>query len=160
MTPSTQIEPLTVEGCYSVLERMREADAEEVFGLRFNDRLDELAGDCMACAPFAYQALDSEGPQAIIGAQARHPTLWQVWMIGTDQFNNVGLAMTKFTKRKFAPALIGVGALRAQCYSLDTHISAHKWLEAVGAEKEAVLPAFGKQNQTYFLFSWLPYVRT
>lgn len=85
------------------------------------------------------------------------PGVWGVWMFATDRFPEIGLFTTKFIKKNIISALIPV-AHRAQCYSAESHTEAHKWLEVLGARKEAVLKDYGKEGQTFYLYRWSQYV--
>src|SRR3546814_15202527 len=52
------------------------------------------------------------------------------------------------------PALVEVGAHRAECHSMEGHAEAHAWLELLGAEREGVRPRFGKNGEGFVCFSW------
>lgn len=155
MTPNKRVEPLYPEAALFVAVNMRKIDREEIFATRWNEDLDDLVEDCMACAPVAWVYLIDETPVSVFGAAPHHPGVWSVWMFATDQWPSAYLGVTRFMKRAMFPALVDVGAHRIFCASLDKHVEAHKWLEkAFDARKEAVNPGFGRRRETFFTFAW------
>ncbi|MGB8274062.1 MAG: hypothetical protein WCF16_02200, partial [Alphaproteobacteria bacterium] len=45
-------------------------------------------------------------------------------------------------------------AHRAECRSIADHHEAHRWLERLGAVREAYLPDCGKNREPFVLFAW------
>src|SRR3546814_12825662 len=82
-----------------------------------------------------------------------HPGVWSVLLFATDEFHKIRLSLTKHVKRVMIPALVEVGAHRAECHSMEGHAEAHAWLELLGAEREGVRPRFGKNGEDFECFS-------
>lgn len=137
-----------------VAQRMRAADAREIWATRWNEDPHELARDAVACAPVAWTACKGHVPVACIGAGPLHPGVWRVWMYATDDFPSVGMKVTKFARRVMIPALLHAGAHRAECLSIDGHDQAHRWLEALGAAREATLGGYGRDGEDFHLYAW------
>lgn len=150
-----RIDPISYAAAYHVSANMREIDREEIFAARWNTDVDELAGDCMACAPMAWAAHADGEPVAVFGARPQHPGVWTVWLFATENWPKVAFGVTRFMKKAMFPAIVETGAHRIYCASLDKHVDAHRWLEkAFGARKEAVIPGFGRRRENFFTFAW------
>ena len=137
-----------------VADRMRECDRREIFATRWNDDPAELAGTILALGEFGWVA-GTDLPIAAFGAIPAWNGVWQVWMFATDDWPQVSLGVTKFIKRVMIPALRDIGAHRAECRSIEGHVTAHRWLECLGAHKESEIPNFGRNGETFYLYSWL-----
>lgn len=137
-----------------VASHMRADDKMEVFATRWNDDPAALAADAMnpVLTPFAWIA-SKENPIAAIGAYPAWPGVWNIWMFATDEFPKISLSLSKFVKRRFMPRLKEVGH-RGQCYSHEDHHNAHRWLEAMGGEREGTLKAFGKDGKDFHIYAW------
>lgn len=151
MTP----EPLCYGDAFALASTMRECDREEIFATHWpGEELQGLVVGAMACAPFAYCFKYRGWPTVAVGAAPLHPGVWRVWAFGTDYFRHVGFAVTKWIRRGMMPALLAAGAHRAEALSIDGHAEAHRWLEALGARREATLKGFGREGQDFHVYAW------
>lgn len=147
------IEP-TEAALLHVAENMRADDAREIFATRWSDYPDDVVRSILG-TPWPRYVFAFDGfPTCAIGAMQLWPGMWSVWMFATDDWPRVALSVTKHARRVMMPDLVKAGARRASCASLDTHHSAHRWLESLGAEFDATMPGYGKGGETFFLFSW------
>lgn len=146
----TLIEPST-RALAHIVRNLRDLDREEIGAVRFElwpDLLNQL------CAIRDFQwvwAVDGE-PASILGAWPMWPGVWSVYAMGTDAFP--ARAMTKHIRRVMMPAMIEAQAHRAQCASIATHETAHRWLEGLGARRESVMPGYGSGGETFINFVW------
>lgn len=148
-----RLERPTFDAVLHVAERMREWDRREIFAARWNDDPFPLAAECMTYGEFTWIAALDE-PIAFIGAAPMHPGVWSVLMFATDDFRRIRLSLTKHVVRVMIPALVEIGAHRAECHSLEGHDDAHDWLKLLGAQREGVRPGFGKNGEDFVCFSW------
>lgn len=137
-----------------VADNMREWDAREIFATRWTDDRADLAAAVLACGEFGWVAGDGGLPVAAFGASPSWNGVWQVWMFATDDWPKVALGVTRFIKKVMIPALEEVGCHRAECRSMEGHVVAHRWLEALGAHKESELKHYGRDGQTFYLYCW------
>ena len=151
------VKDLTHRDCLYVAEKMREADRHEIFATKFHDSPLSLAWECINSSASFGWTIGKDVPICAIGAHVLWPGVWSVWMFATDRFPEVGLFTTRFVKKRIIKALLPI-AHRAQCYSVADHVEAHKWLVKLGASKEAVIQNYGKNAETFYLFSWSQYV--
>jgi hypothetical protein len=142
-----------------VAHHMREWDRREIYASRWRDDPEELALDCWRHRETAWVAFPDglDRPVAAVGAVERWPSVWSVWMFGTDDLSLAGLSLHRFVKRDMIPALRGSGARRADCMSLDGHTDAHAWLTRLGARRttEPFLN-WGRGGETFWQFYWEP----
>lgn len=143
-----------------VAAEMRPRDRQEIFATRFDDgenieSLHDLAGQLLAHSRFGAIAVGEDGvAAAAVGAAEMWPGVWSVWMFATDAWPRHYLRVTAFIRRQLIPALLAAGARRAECASLASYHSAHRWLTYLGARPEAYLTAYGKNGEDFILFCW------
>lgn len=137
-----------------VADNMRDWDKREIYATRWTDDPSSLADAILAGGEFGWVAGD-ERPIAAFGAIPVWPGVWSVWMFATDEWPKVALGVTRFIKKVMIPAIRETGAHRAECRSHSDHLEAQRWLECLGAHKESEIPNFGREGETFYLYSWL-----
>lgn len=151
MNSAIRAEP-TADETRFIVERLREADREELDATAW-ELGDALVQRLQAITAFQYVAYAKGAPAAIFGAWPLWPTVWSVYAMGTDNFPALG--MTKFIRRRMVPVLLDMGARRAECASIAGHHTAHRWLEALGAERECTMLGYGKRGEAFHRYVWL-----
>lgn len=113
----------------------------EVMVARYGGRADVLCGFC-------------EGVPTTIGAAVEvWPGVISVLFFATDDFPRISIGLTCFLKRELVPSFLEAGVRRIQAISIEGHEDAHRWLQVLGLEKEAVFPCFGKGGETFIQFA-------
>jgi hypothetical protein len=136
-----------------VVKNMRERDREEIYNLRWDDNPFTILNDVMARKNFAWVAWLDERPAAVFGGAPLHPGVWSMFCFATDDFPRLALGLSRFAIKTVVPTLFGeMGAHRLQCDSHEKHVSAHKWLKLLGAEREAIKAGYGRDGANYFSF--------
>lgn len=148
------LRPLTRRDVAHVVDRMRDSDAAEIYNTRWTDSPHDLVQDTLLHHRFSWIAAHDGEPIAVVGAGPKHPNCWSVHMYATDDFHKLSVSLSKFIRRVMIPALYAAGAHRAECASSDDHTTAHRWLEWLGARREAEMRGYGKDGQSYFLYAW------
>lgn len=134
-------------------EGMRDADRREIFATRFDEDVGLLVADLMESDPIgAVIAADDGTPVAALGGIEMWPGNWSVWMFATDRWPDVATETTRFARRILWPVLQRLGLRRGECRSALAHEVAHRWLIFLGAEIEAIYPAFGKGGESFVGF--------
>jgi hypothetical protein len=155
---TTRIGPLDAEAVTHVCEHMRALDRAEIFATRPDDDVQAIAAATMALARFGGVAWKDDGrtsePVAVACAMPLWPGVWSVGMYATDRWPRVASATTRWILSRLMPDLIATGAHRAECRSLATHVTAHRWLERLGAVREAALADCGRNRETFYLYAW------
>jgi len=137
-----------------IARRMREMDAEEIFPLMWNGRPEDLAAGICAAGGIANVSLSNGVPVAAWGACYIRPNVWSVWMFSTDRWPEVALTVTRNIRKEMMPSMIDSGAVRAECWSMEGHDVAHRWLGVLGAVRECSVEDYGSNRKTYFCYSW------
>lgn len=137
----------------AIAENMRLWDRAEIFATRWDNSPENLARDAMASYEFGWIAYHKDHPVCAIGGIPTHPGVWSVWMFATPEFDKIKVSLTKFAVRQLKPVLMDV-AHRVECRSMEGHQDAQKWLEFLGMSQEAVIPKYGRNGETFFLYSF------
>ena len=134
---------------------MRHIDKEEIYATRWDEDPTSLVKEIVRNTLIgAVACTNNDEPVAAFGGYEMWPGVWDVWMFATDRWLEVAKELTIHIKKEFIPALEEAGVHRAQCFSLDTHYTAHKWMEYLGAEKEGILTGLGKNKENFIVFKW------
>lgn len=138
-----------------VLRNMRDSDRREIFATRFSEEPDEVADNIMLMCPELAWTVGtvSAGPIAVVCAVPLWPGVWSLGMMATDKLPLIGLSLTKWVKNKMIPALKSGNFQRAECHSIEGHTFAHKWLELLGFTRECSLARYGKNGETFHVYS-------
>lgn len=144
---------------YYVALKMRDRDFEEIAALRPISEREPLARALAVqygSGAGVYTVRDDDGvPVAVLGLLQAVPGVVSLLFFATDEFDKVKVAFTKFVIQKLRVALFNEGVRRIQCLSIDKYDVMHRWLRAVGMQKEAVHEQYGKNGETFFMFSCL-----
>jgi hypothetical protein len=95
-------------------------------------------------------------PVSVQGTIARWATVWDVFAFGTDLWPCVVLDMTRHGERFMKPAVRRAGVRRVECRALVSHTDSRKWIEFLGFHQEAVLPHYGRNDETFVSYAWFP----
>ena len=136
-----------------IARHMRKRDAEEILPLTWTGEPEDLAAQSVV-GGISTVALSGGAPVACWGAVEIRPCMWNVWMFATDRWAEVALSVTRQIKKEMIPWLISAGAVRADCWSMEGHDEAHRWLECLGARREATLEDYGTERKLYHCYSW------
>lgn len=147
MIPAPELPQVDREAAEFVVANMRACDRREIEATNWN--LDSLAEQVVMLREFAFFASHRGRPAAVIGAAPMWPGVWSVFAFGTDDFQRVGLRLTKFAARFIIPAIEGSGGHRMECASIDGHDEAHRWLESLGFHRECSMPRYGRGGETF-----------
>lgn len=148
-----RILPLTYDNVRPVALAMRAIDREEILALHPHDDLDAVAINATQATRFGAVLADDRGNCiAAIGAAELWPGMFSVWFFATDAWRVIAYEASAWIKAVFCPMIIKAGGRRAECQSLATHRTAHRWLQWLGFEREATLPRYGKHGEDFFQF--------
>ena len=138
-----------------VVANMREWDRREIFATRLDGKeVETLAEDVFHVGPVSWVAYQELEPVAVFGCAPCWRGVWNMWFFATDKFPQIGLGVTKLIVRHIVPMLWDGGAHRLQCNSMEGHVEAHRWLETLGAKREATLRGFGRDGETFHTYAW------
>lgn len=149
-----ELVPATYGEVVFIARRMRALDAEEILPLTWSGTPEDLAAGVVMSNSLKTVALSGGVPVAAYGAGLMRPLIYSVWMFSTDRWSEVALSVTKDIRRRMMPEMLDSGAVRAQCWSMDGHDVAHRWLELLGAVREASIEDYGPTRKTFHCYSW------
>lgn len=141
------------EAIAHIVMNMRDWDRRELFALRRSDDPADLVSDVLAM-PGPFWIAGKDVPIAAFGCMPLWPGVFSMWMFATDDFRQIGLGVTKLVVRSILPTLWSGGAHRLECYSMEGHVDAQRWLEKIGAKREATLRDYGRGLEDYHVYRW------
>lgn len=148
------IEPLTELAVARVALSMRPADEREIFATRWAYDPLGVARQIAQFATIGFVACLDRAPVAVVAAMPVAPTVLSVGMFATEDWPKVALSTTRFARQLIRAAVSEGQIHRAECRSIEGHHTAHRWLEMLGAVREAPLPDMGRNRETFFLYAW------
>jgi hypothetical protein len=153
-----RIEPATREDVNFVASRMREADVREFSAVNYADNrwgLSVLLTDRYGDRGDLIVALtDEDVPAAVGGLIEVRPNVFSLLFFATDEFRAVARGLTRWIKAELFPRVME-GGYRIECWSIAEHAQAHRWIEALGLVRRYEDAGFGKNGETFVLFSWV-----
>ena len=117
------------------------AELAHVLAARYGDRADVLVGRANGT------------PVCIGGTITPWPGVISLLFFATPEFPKIGLTITRWIGKELFPRYFDAGVHRIQAVSLDGYDEVHRWLGALGLEREAVLPAFGRNGEDFVQFA-------
>ncbi|MRG70349.1 hypothetical protein GH722_01085 [Alphaproteobacteria bacterium HT1-32] len=148
------LQPACLRDLSWVAAFMRQADRDEVFALMADDNPLALAARLDLVTEQAWCAHWRGRAVAAFGATPNGPHVAEVWLFASDDWSHVALSVTRFILRRVMPDLAAAGFVRAQCQSAAGHVTAHAWLERLGAVREGIHPLRGRGGETFITFAW------
>lgn len=139
---------------FKVALNMREWDKREIYANRFDDDPMAVARQAIQMGGDVGWVAGLEEPIAAFGCYLMWPGVWSMWLFATDDFQRIGLSVTKLVKRQILPMLWQAGAHRLEARSMDGHLDAQSWLEVIGARREATLKGYGRAGENFHVFTW------
>nr|WP_319485675.1 hypothetical protein [uncultured Cohaesibacter sp.] len=94
-------------------------------------------------------------PVLAFGVGLMHSRLGLAWAWGTARKLRAFPEATRFMLDVVKPACVDSGINRIHADTLSTHTNAHKWLERLGAHREAVMPSLGLGGETFYRYAWI-----
>tara|TARA_R100001594_G_scaffold26371_2_gene51143 strand:+ start:4001 stop:4576 length:576 start_codon:yes stop_codon:yes gene_type:complete len=137
-----------------IARNMRLSDAEEIWPVTIVKTPETLAVATVAGYGLKYVARYGAVPVATWGATEIRPQVASVWMFATDRWPKVALSVTRHINKTVMSILMSEGYVRAECWSHDNHHVAHRWLELLGAVREATVEDYGQNRVPYHCYSW------
>lgn len=144
-----------------IVQNMREKDRYEILATLYEMETDEaneliarMTLDAATKMGIGWIGYRGDEPIAALGMSMMHPNVAQVWMFATDRWPLVALSLTKFAKKTIIRLLKDSGTHRAQCFSIESHGVAHRWLDMLGATEECEVPNYGRNGESFHLFAW------
>lgn len=76
------------------------------------------------------------------------------WAFGRPGFGRSFPAVTRFVFCEVLPGWLDQGVRRIEVRSIESHRTAHRWLEAAGATRICDLDDWGRGGELFYLYAW------
>jgi len=143
-----------------VCRRLRALDRAEIFALRHGDGVDALIEDLVLHAP-GFLELRAVAPAhavhracGLVGLFPIRPHVAGALFFGTDELGALLRPLTRWIRRALIPRAQSRGLHRVEVQALESWRSSCRWIESLGAVREATLPLYGKAGETFVQFAW------
>ncbi|MEM9107214.1 MAG: hypothetical protein AAGC96_16300 [Pseudomonadota bacterium] len=77
------------------------------------------------------------------------------WAFGRQGFGRCIPTVTRFVFREIVPGWLDQGIRRIEVRTIESHKSAHRWLEAAGASRICALEDWGRSGERFYLYAWV-----
>jgi hypothetical protein len=146
--------PVTREHASYVVRNLRDRDRREIFALRWDDDEDSFVRDIVGVAGVLWNAwlFDNE-PVALNGCTPIRPGVVNAGAFGTDKWRYAVRGISRETFRVI-PLLQHAGYHRGETYAMAANAEGRRWIEMMGARKEAYLHKFGRNREDFILYTW------
>ncbi len=157
MAMRVDLDPMDRADLLGVVKAMRERDRREIFACRPCNDEEALTDEILACQSLALLSgliRDDRGAGiGYFGVFGRTPGAADCALFATDRWREVSGPFTRWVFREALPALRSVGVRRLEARSMASHGDARRWLTGLGAHRECVLPAFGRNGETFVQYA-------
>lgn len=158
------LEPVNPAIAQAVGLMCRERDFKEfsaVTGLYDREQLSHWMGGCYGSLEGLLAASADDGvPVCVGGAVHIRPGTAALLFYATDCFDEIGLSMTRFIKRRYFPQLEAQGYHRIECVTSAAYPEMHRWLDVLGMQREGVLRSYGAGGEDFIQYARVSGART
>jgi hypothetical protein len=77
------------------------------------------------------------------------------WAFGTGRLKRAVPSITRFCREEWPKQLIPIGVTRVEIRSLADHDLAHRWLQAIGCRREALMTNYGVHGEDFELWAFI-----
>lgn len=147
--------PFVREEIAHIVHGLRARDRREIYALRWDDDPDKLINEILVTAGAMWRIFCHEAePVAMAGVVPVRPNVVIAGAFGTELWPKVVRPVTRFALTWTIPRLQRAGYHRAETYALAANIDSHGWLATLGAQQEAYLKGYGRDQEDFILFTW------
>lgn len=147
------IENATYDMVTYVAHNLRDADRAEMHACA-TERA-RLADVIERRSVFAFCAFDDGVPTAIWGMLETRPGVGSAYAFGTDDWGRVVLPMVRQIRNFLAPWSRANGYHRIEAAALASRRDVARFMTLIGAQREALMKAFGAHGEDFILYRWL-----
>ena len=159
------VREFTAEDIFDVAYNARERDFQELSSVAWVDGRERVAKDITSRYMIFRQlhpektslqaACDRSGKAfAIFGWVRLRPSTASLVLFATPDFTHFRKGFLRASKAMWRTVLADNDILRVDCQTLEGYQEIHSWLELLGLRREATMPKFGKQGETFVTFAW------
>lgn len=148
-----EIKPATLRDASYVMANMRAQDQAEVMcQVPAATKTHELAYHLLMGSE-AFAASYNGQPAVFFGTSPINVACLSIWAVGTKRMQRAVPAVTKFL-RGHVDTKVAQGYRTIEARSLETHYSAHRWIEGAGGVRSGEPFVFGRDGEKFLLFRW------
>jgi RimJ/RimL family protein N-acetyltransferase len=147
------IRPANLRDACFIAANMRDQDRREIDAVLQFDSTAQIAAACLyASEDRAFIAYLNGDPVAAMGLTPLHPGCLSGWAWGTKRMWRVIPAVTRFCRASWRK-LQAEGFRRIEVHTIADHDISHQWLEKIGAKREGIARAYGRNGEDYVTYA-------
>ncbi|WP_419911972.1 hypothetical protein [Hoeflea sp.] len=149
------IEPANLRDVSWIAANMRASDKEEIYCQLPARATPEIVAQYSLSSSEAWTVKRNGFLFAAFGFQQMSEGVLNGWAYGRDGMERCILEITRFVFTYKVPEWLQAGIRRIEVRTIESHVSAHRWLEAAGAERVCALDEWGKNGERFLLYAWV-----
>lgn len=146
------IRPATLRDMTYIAAHMRAADRREITAV-YPATDTEIGRAMHQMSEYAWTAWIDDAPVAAFGMTRDLPGLGTGWAYGTDRLRRTVPAITRFIRTRM-PEMIEIGIRRVEVRTAIDHDISHRWLEALGFQREGIARHYGADGLHYAIYAF------
>ncbi len=103
----------------------------------------------------AFVVLRHRQPCGAFGFAPISEGVLSAWAYGASGFERCIPALTRFVFGELVSVWTSLNIRRIEARSIESHTSAHRWLEATGAVRLCALDQWGRNGERFLLYEWV-----
>ena len=148
-------EPANLRDVSWIAANMRAADKQEIYCQLAEGTSAEIVARLSLLEGEAWTVFHNGLPMAAFGFHPATHGILTAWAFGRDGMERCIPAITRFVFTCKVPEWLREGVRRIEVRTIETHVSAHRWLEAAGAERVCALDEWGRNGERFLLYAWI-----
>lgn len=150
------IRPANLRDVSFITANMRDCDKREIFcQVAPGTKPEAIAYRSLATSFTAWVAYLRGKPVAAFGFSEIVDGVLCGWAYGRKGMGRCIPAITRFVFTTLVPEWQTSGVRRIEVRTIESHHSAHRWLEAAGAKRLCALDAWGRNNERFYIYEWV-----
>ena len=150
-----EIRPANLRDVSFIATNLRTCDEREIrCQVPAGTKPAEIAALCIGQGQ-SWTAFRNGLPSGAFGFAAISEGVLNGWAFGRPGFGRCIPSITRFVFREMVPGWMNDAVRRIEIRTIEGHHSAHRWLEAAGAERCCTLEDWGRGGERFYLYAWV-----
>lgn len=156
-----RLAPPDLASLQHICRNLRERDRQELEATEAEGEFDpDLIAHRMLAAwrvcGIIGQVVSLDEPIAFLGVVKLTPTAGSAGLLATDRWREVASQYSRTVRRQILPRLVANGMRRVEARTWEEHDDSRRWLKWLGATEECRVPHWGRNDETFIQYVWIP----
>ncbi len=155
-----RLSPPDLASLQHICRNLRERDRLELEATEENFDPDEIANRLLTswrvCGLIGQIASIDNEPVSFLGVIRYTPTAGSAGLLATDRWREIASQYSRHVRRWVLPKLVELGMRRVEARTWEHHDDSRRWLKWLGATEECRVPHWGRNDETFIQYVWIP----